>query len=104
MKNITNSDLLLKNPASLSFSSSIYHGVSIETDKEFPVVEIAFRDITAPKEVVGLNVVGSLDSVFTLKIVMPCEAEYKYKNLADIPKVSTPCDCGDETHWVVKYE
>lgn len=35
---------------------------------------------------------------------MPCGEKAAFAAIEDLPHASVPCPCGDEDHWLVKYE
>ena len=39
-----------------------------------------------------------------IQVSMPCRTTVLWEQVDDVPLVDTPCPCGDERHWVVKYE
>ena len=47
----------------------------------------------------------TLDTIsFPFAVEMPCGEMLRYESRDDLPDEDTPCPCGDESHWAVKYE
>ena len=40
---------------------------------------------------------------FFISLKLPCGSVVNYKTFEDIPKVDTPCFCGNPLHWFVQY-
>ena len=41
---------------------------------------------------------------FPFAVELPCGEVFQYESKDDLPDEDTPCPCGDESHWAVKYE
>lgn len=45
----------------------------------------------------------ALEDFIEVRIKLSCGKEVIYPNTGEIPKVDTPCPCGDPTHWIVRF-
>ena len=72
-----------------------------------------FRPIFAPIAVsevraIGLQTQGpiewALDALpFPIDLTMPCGERVIWESREDVPRVDTPCRCGNERHWFVRH-
>lgn len=92
----------------ISFDSHIasYTGIVFQVNKREQVdweqfIEEWANNILANARARGVDTTS--DNFTLLSLGMPCGNKVSYKTVDDIPRVDTPCPCGDPNHWLVQY-
>lgn len=74
---------------------------TIKTTKPGMIVGIY---INIPNNGLFADAIRACEKYLPHTYIFPCGNSFAVNTIADIPAIDTPCPCGDDHHWFVKYK